>query len=156
MTGDPRLVRALLACYPHRWRREYGDEYAQLLCDLRAHRRPGLVVDSLRGALRARLHEGGPLMPTRSPMTTAVWAAGLFTVAGMGFQKLTEDFTGVAGTVYALLVGAAALALLALVAAAAPTAVALLRGRETRAPGGTWPSRSPAPPPGTASCARPW
>jgi drug/metabolite transporter (DMT)-like permease len=130
VTGDPRLVRALLGCYPAGWRRRYGDEYAQLLLDLRVHRRPTLIVDSLRGALRAQLSQGGPLMPTRSPMTTAVWAAGLFTVAGIGFQKLAE---GVTSTGYPLLVGAAAVALLALVAAAAPTALALLRGRDTAA-----------------------
>ncbi|GIF47274.1 hypothetical protein DFJ67_6908 [Asanoa ferruginea] len=128
MTGDPRLVRALLACYPAGWRQRYGDEYAQLLCDLRIHRRPLLIVDSLRGALRAQLSHGGPLMSTRSPMTTAVWAAGLFTVAGIGFQKLTED-----GTAPTLVIVAAAIALLALVTAAAPTAVALLRGRDAGA-----------------------
>jgi hypothetical protein len=133
VTGDPWLVRALLACYPASWRRRYGEEYAQLLCDLRIHRRPKLIVDSLRGALGAALNQGGPLMSTRSPMTTAIWAAGLFTVAGIGFQKLAEDFTGVAGSVYPLLIAAAAVALLALVAAAAPTAVALLRGRDTGA-----------------------
>jgi hypothetical protein len=124
MTGDPRLVRALLACYPADWRRRYGDEYAQLLCDLRIHQRPRLIVDSLWGALRAQLCQGGRLMSTHSPMTLAVWAAGLFTVAGIGFQKLAEDLTGVAGTVHMLLIGAAMVALLALIAAAAPTAVA--------------------------------
>ena len=41
MTGDPRLVRALVACYPARWRTRYGDEYAQLLSDLNIARRPG-------------------------------------------------------------------------------------------------------------------
>jgi hypothetical protein len=133
VTGDPRLVRALLACYPASWRRRYGDEYAQMLCDLRIHRRPALVVDSMRGAVHARLRQGGRLMSTRSPMTTAVWATGLFTVAGIGFQKLAEDLTGVADSLYTLLIAAAAVALLALVAAAAPTAVALLRGHDTAA-----------------------
>jgi hypothetical protein len=133
VTGDPWLVRALLACYPVGWRRRYGEEYAQLLCDLRVHRRPALIVDSLRGALHSQRNQGGPLVSTRSPMTTAVWATGLFTVAGIGFQKLAEDFAGVTGAVYPLLIGAAAVALLALVAAAAPTAVALLRGRDAGA-----------------------
>jgi hypothetical protein len=133
VTGDPRLVRALLACYPESWRRRYGQEYAQLLCDLGVHRRPRLIVNSLRGAWDAQLTEGGLRMSTHSPMSTAVWATGLFTVAGIGFQKLSEDLTGVAGTVYTLLVAAAAVALLALVAAAAPTAAALLRGRDTGA-----------------------
>jgi hypothetical protein len=130
VSGDVRLVRALVACYPAGWRRRYGDEYAQLLCDLRIHRRPALIVDSLRGAVRAY---GGVLMTRYSPMTIAVWAAGLFTVAGIGFAKLAEDFTGLGSGMYALLVAAAAVALLALVAAAAPTAVALLRGRDAGA-----------------------
>ncbi|GAA5194049.1 hypothetical protein GCM10023322_57490 [Rugosimonospora acidiphila] len=132
MTGDPWLVRALLACYPPAWRRRYGDEYAQLLCDLRIHRRPRLIVNSLAGAIHTQLSQGG-LMSSRSPMTTAIWATGLFTVAGIGFQRLAEDFTGVAGIAYPLLIAAAGVALLALVAAAAPTAVALLRGRDTGA-----------------------
>jgi DNA-binding MarR family transcriptional regulator len=68
VTGDPRLVRALVACCPTGWRRQYGDEYAQLLCDLRAHRRPALIVDSLYGAVRAH---GGVLMNHNAPMTAA-------------------------------------------------------------------------------------
>jgi hypothetical protein len=124
------LVRALVACYPAAWRRRYGDEYAQLLCDLRVHRRPALIADSLRGAVRAH---GGALMAGDSPMTVVVWAAGLFTVAGIGFAKLAEDSSGRGGGMYALLVAAAAVALLALVAAAAPSAAALLRGRDAGA-----------------------
>jgi hypothetical protein len=130
VSGDVRLVRALVACYPAGWRRRYGDEYAQLLCDLRIHRRPALIVDSLCGAVRAY---GGVLMARYSPMTIAVWATGLFTVAGIAFAKLAEDFSGVGGGMYALLVAAAAVALLALVAAAVPSAVALLRGRDAGA-----------------------
>ena len=130
MTGDRRLVRALVACYPSGWRRRYGDEYAQLLCDLRIHRRPALIVNSLCGAVRAY---GGVFMNRDAPMTTVVWAAGLFTLAGIGFAKLAEDFSDRARGPYLLLVAAAAVALLALVAAAAPSAVALLRGRDTGA-----------------------
>jgi predicted membrane protein len=130
VTGDPRLVRTLLACYPAGWRQQYGDEYAQLLCDLRIARRPALIVDSLRGAVRAH---GGVLMSSRSPMTVTVWATGLFTVAGIGFEKLSEDFNGIAGGIYTLVVAAAAVTLLALVIAAGPTASALLRGRDTGA-----------------------
>jgi hypothetical protein len=130
VSGDVRLVRALVACYPPGWRERYGDEYAQLLGDLCVHRRPALILDSLRGAVRAH---GGVLMARHSPMTVAVWAAGLFTVAGIGFAKLAEDFTGRGGGPYAVLVVASAVALLALVAAAAPSAVALLRGRDAGA-----------------------
>jgi hypothetical protein len=130
MIGDPRLVRALLACYPRRWRHRYGDEYAQLLCDLNVARRPVLILDSLRGAVRAH---GGGFMSYRSPLAHAVWATGLFTVAGIGFEKLSEDVTDVATGTYALVVVAAAIALVALVVAATPTAAALLRGRDAGA-----------------------
>jgi hypothetical protein len=127
VSRDVRLVRALVACYPLDWRRRYGEEYAQLLCDLHVHRRPALIVDSVRGAVRAH---GRVLMSSSSPMTIVVWSAGLFTVAGIGFAKLAEDVTGHGGGMFALLAAAAAAALLALVAAAAPSAVALLRGRD--------------------------
>ena len=130
VSGDARLVRALVACYPAGWRRRYGDEYAQLLCDLRIHRRPGLIADSLRGAVRAH---GGVLMRNAAPMTVAVWAAGLFTVAGIGFAKLAEDFDGAGRTAYTMMVLLAGVTLLALVAAAAPSGLALLRGRDAGA-----------------------
>ena len=130
MSGDARLVRALVACYPAGWRRRYGDEYAQLLCDLRIHRRPALIVDSLRGAVRAH---GGVLMRNAAPMTVAVWATGLFTVAGIGFAKLAEDFDGAGRTAYTMMVLLAGVTLLALVAAAAPSGIALLRGRDAGA-----------------------
>jgi hypothetical protein len=130
MTGDPRLVRALLACYPAAWRHRYGDEYAELLGDLNISHRPALIADSLRGAVRAY---GGAFMSTRPPMTVTIWATGLFTVAGIGFQKLSEDLQGIAGGAYTIVVAAAAVALLALIIAAAPTAAVLLRGRNTRA-----------------------
>jgi hypothetical protein len=126
VSGDVRLVRALVACYPAGWRRRYGDEYAELLCDLRVHRRPLLVLDSLFGAVRAH---GGVVMSGRSPMTAVVWAAALFTLAGIGFAKLAEDFTGDAGGTYGALVAGAVVALLALAAAAAPTAAAMIRGQ---------------------------
>ncbi len=130
MSGDTRLVRALVACYPVAWRRRYGAEYAQLLCDLRVQRRPGLIVDSLCGAVRAY---GGAVMGEGSPTTAVVWAAGLFAVAGTGFAKLAEDFTGRSSGSYVLLVAASAVVLLALAAVLAPTAVALLRSRGTGA-----------------------
>jgi hypothetical protein len=130
VSADPRLVRALVACYPAGWRRRYGDEYAQLLCDSRVDRRPALIVDSLRGAVRA---QGGVVMAGASPMTVVVWAAGLFTVAGIGFAKLAEGVTGPGDGPYAVLVAAASVALLALAAAAAPSAAALLHGRDAGA-----------------------
>jgi hypothetical protein len=130
MSGELRLVRTLVACYPPGWRRRYGDEYTQLLYDLRVHRRPALILDSLLGAVRAH---GGVLMSSRSPMTVVVWATGLFTVAGIGFAKLSEDFTGHAAGMHALVAAAAAVALLAVAAGAAPAALALLRGHDNGA-----------------------
>jgi hypothetical protein len=130
VTGDVRLVRALVACYPATWRRRYGEEYAQLLCDLRVQRRPALIIDSLCGAARAY---GGVVMTKASPITVAIWASGLFTVAGIGFAKLADDFTAQAPGSYALLVAAAAVALLALIAAALPTALSMLHGRDAGA-----------------------
>ncbi|TQS43362.1 hypothetical protein [Cryptosporangium phraense] len=127
---DTTLVRLLVACYPAGWRRRYGDEYAQLLTDLRIHRRPALVLDSLRGAALAH---GGVLMTGRSPLDLVVWATGLFVVAGLGFEKIAEDVAGHGGPLYAVLGIAAAVALLALAAASAPTAIALVRGRDAGA-----------------------
>lgn len=141
MSGDSRLVRGLLRCYPSRWRRRYGDEYVALLCDVVAdapwRRRPLIVVNVLRGALDARVHSfGGADMTSRSPLTTAIWATGLFTVAGIGFQKLSEDAAGARVTghpsiiwSFALIVIGAAVALAAIVTAAAPAAIAITRGR---------------------------
>ncbi|MFC0004072.1 hypothetical protein [Micromonospora siamensis] len=129
MSGDGRLVRTLVACYPARWRRRYGEEYAQLLCDLRVHRHAGLILDSLLGAVRAH---GGVLMSEGSPTTAVVWAVGLFTVAGLGFAKLAEDVGGRAGGAYALLVVAAVVALSASVLATAPAALAAVRADRRR------------------------
>ncbi|WP_425956765.1 hypothetical protein [Xylanimonas sp. McL0601] len=131
MTRDPKLVQALLACYPQGWRRRYSAEYAQLLRDLRVQRHPLLIVDSLRGAARARMDSEELLMSTtRSPMATAVWAAGIFAVAVIGFQKLAEDTA--AGGLWGFLAVAAVVALLALAVAAAPAALALLHGEQPR------------------------
>ncbi|SCE91783.1 hypothetical protein [Micromonospora mirobrigensis] len=126
MSSDARLVRALVGCYPPVWRRRYGEEYAQLLCDMQVHRRPRLVADSLLGAARAH---GGALMSGRPSFALPVWAAALFAAAGIGFAKLAEDLSGVATTAHAAVIVAAAVALLALAVAAAPAAAALVPGR---------------------------
>jgi hypothetical protein len=137
------MIRALLSCYPRAWRTRYGDEYAVLLADLLAEaspmRRPALVVDILRGAFDARIHPGGPRMFFRTPVTAAIWAAGLFTVAGLGFQKMNED-VGIAGhpgiaVAFVTLICAATIALGALVVAALPALAAMVRGRSV----GAWP-----------------
>jgi hypothetical protein len=146
VSGDPLLVRGLLRCYPSRWRHRYGDEYVALLCDVVAAepwwRCPNLIVNVLRGALDARVHPfGGAVMTSRSPLTVAIWATGLFTVAGIGFQKLSEDAVSTTvtghpsiGWSFVLMLIFATIALAAIVTAAAPAAVAIVRGRWR----GTW------------------
>jgi len=92
MSGDLRLVRALVACYPAGWRRRYGEEYQIVRASSGIHRHPGMVFDSLRGAVRAH---GGALMTDPSPTTVLVWAAGLFTVAGifgLGFSGIITAY----------------------------------------------------------------
>jgi hypothetical protein len=127
---DSRLVRVLVACYPAEWRRRYGPEYAALLSDsLPAASRTGLALNSLRGAAGAHLTRFGVAM--RSPVATAIWAAGLFTAGGIAFQKLSEHVSG-AG-VRAVFVLAAAVALAGVVAIAVPALIAMIRGRTTGA-----------------------
>ncbi|BCJ47619.1 hypothetical protein GCM10010168_19770 [Actinoplanes ianthinogenes] len=122
---DSLLIRALVACYPAGWRDRYGEEYAQLLADLRVHRRPALILNSLLGSVRAH---GG-----EASMTKLIWAAGLFTVAGIGFAKLAEDDADAGHGMDILLVTAAAVASTAVLTAVLPDAVALLRARDARA-----------------------
>ncbi|WP_158273838.1 hypothetical protein [Micromonospora sp. RP3T] len=69
-----------------------------------------------------------------SPLALPVWSAALFTAAGIGFAKLTEDFSRIAATARITMVIASAMALLALATAAAPVAAVLVRGRA----GGAW------------------
>jgi hypothetical protein len=144
---DPMLVRILVRCYPRGWRARYGDEYASLLCDAFAAtartRRPLLVVNAVRGALDARVYSiGGAFVSVRSSLTDVIWAVALFTVAGIAFQRLTDDpaITAAAdrhpgvGWSFTALVAGAVIALAAMVAMAMPAALTLLRGRRDR----TW------------------
>jgi hypothetical protein len=143
MNGEPRLVRWLVACYPAVWRERYGEEFASVLSDsLTAspvYRLPAFLTNVLYGAVDARLNPEGPFMSerVRVSLVTAVWAAGLFGVAGAGFQKVTEypdlkeaaDQHVAVGWSYDVLLAAAALALLALVLVAAAAAMGLVRQR---------------------------
>jgi len=139
MSRDPLLVRVLVATYPTSWRHTYGPEYAALLTDMLGpapwFRRPAIIANVLRGATDARLRSrGGTTMTNRAPLSPAIWATGLFTIAGIAFQKLTEDqgptdHSGLVRVAFDLLLGSAGLALLTIVIAALPTALALARGR---------------------------
>jgi hypothetical protein len=142
VTADPVLVRSLLRCYPARWRRRYGEEYASVLSDCLTTAsglaKAALLADIVRGALDARLKPEGALMSERArvPIATAVWAAGLFGLAGASYQKLTEypelqeaaEQHAVVGLSYNALRVTAVVALVFLLLAAVPPAAALLRG----------------------------
>jgi hypothetical protein len=70
----------------------------------------------------------------RSPLTAAIWATGLFTVAGIGFQRISEHVGGTAvRAAFVVLVVAALVGLAAIVAVAVPALLAMLRGRSAAA-----------------------
>jgi len=98
MTRDPLPVRAVLGLYPRRWRDRYGEEYAALLADLLAcssrRARLGVLVNATTGAADAHFRPPGGMPMTdriRGSLGVAVCALVVFTIAGAGFQKMTED-----------------------------------------------------------------
>jgi hypothetical protein len=95
---DPIFVRVVLGLYPPRWRDRYGEEFASLLTEMAAASswpaRAGLIADAASGALDARLNSPGSRnMPDRirGSIAVAACAVVVFTIAGAGFQKMTED-----------------------------------------------------------------
>jgi hypothetical protein len=98
---DPLFARTVISLYPRGWRDRYGEEFATLLTDMAAAARwparARLVIDAASGALDARLNPslpaGGRLMPDRIRRAVAAVACAVvaFTIAGGGFQKMTED-----------------------------------------------------------------
>jgi hypothetical protein len=76
----------------------------------------------------------------RAPLSTVTWAAALFTAAGLGFQRLTDDPSvtlaadrrPLIGAALIVLVVAAAIALAGVVALALPSAIALVRAPDRR------------------------
>jgi hypothetical protein len=100
-------------------------------------RRTALVANVVYGAIDARVNREGPFMSerVRVPIVMAVWAAGLFGIAGVGFQKLTEypelreaasEHVAV-GASYNVLRVVAAVAVAALLVAVVPPVVSLLK-----------------------------
>jgi hypothetical protein len=94
---DPLLVRAMLGCYPPRWRERYGEEFAALLIDLTAGApwaaRIRLVADAIGGGVHARLHvPEGRILPERIRGSIAVAActAMVFAAAIVGLAKMRE------------------------------------------------------------------
>ncbi|MDQ6725309.1 MAG: hypothetical protein M3066_03960 [Actinomycetota bacterium] len=137
-----RLVHLLVRLHPPGWRRRYGAEFAGVVEAALADgtRRGRLIVDVARGAVDARLHpsltEGSsPTASLRGAASTAFCAFIAFVIAGMGFQKMTEDpsFSAAAHAhpalawSYRLVVGGAVLAGAAIAVAALPVAVAVAR-----------------------------
>jgi hypothetical protein len=142
-----RLARLGLALYPLAYRRRYGAEMEALVEDQGAS--PRVLADLLRGALRAHLRpepglreQLGPDDRLRLGLSSILLCWVVFSAAGLGLYKTTEDhrFTRVADAHG--LVGAAhtAIQVLALLAAAAVAigaapliALALRQARDRRA-----------------------
>lgn len=121
-----RLARLALALYPLAYRRRYGEEMAALVED--AGPSPRVVADLLRGAVSAHLRpapgmarELGPDDRLRLGLSSILLCWVLFSAAGLGLYKTTEDHAFTMAADSHGLLGAAHLAvqLLALVAAAA-------------------------------------
>jgi hypothetical protein len=142
-----RLARLALALYPLAYRRRYGEEMGALIEDAGAS--PRAIADLLRGALRAHLRpapgierELGPDDRVRLGLSSILLCWVLFSVAGLGLYKTTEDHGfGASGHAHRLFDAAhlaiqilAAGAAAAVVIGAAPLVVAALRqGRDRRA-----------------------
>src|SRR5690242_20079339 len=128
-----------LRFYPPAWRARYGEELASVI-ESSSSALPFLLLDVLRGALDAHLHpelvaERGLNMPARLRSSEiAVFAAFIASVvAGIGFQKSSEDIMKVDGSqttlgiTYLLVEIGAVVALLAVLAGGVPIALAALR-----------------------------
>jgi hypothetical protein len=141
-----RLARLALALYPLAYRRRYGDEMEALIEDSGSS--PAAVADLLRGALRAHLRpapgiegELGAGDRLRLGLSSILLCWVLFTVAGLGLYKTTEEHAFDSSSRHQLLGSAhlaievlAILAAAAVVLGAAPLVVAALRqARDRRA-----------------------
>jgi hypothetical protein len=136
----------LLGLYPPAWRARYGDELAALLEAMSADGRVPLPVrlDVAFGAARERLRAAGlrgdgvpPAERMRAGVLLVLCAWALAVVGGAIVQKTAEHHhgTGLSAAAFAALVAAACVAgllVLATIAAAVPSLVALLRA-------GGWP-----------------
>ena len=130
----------LLRLYPKTWRERYGDEFAALLEQCRLS--PMMLCDVLLGALDARTEPqdttGRILQMIERPRRTAITvfcAYIAFVVAGMGYQKMTEDVVKARigdahpaiGVSFLIVEIGAAVALLAVLAGGLPIAYTALR-----------------------------
>ncbi len=115
MNPDPldpvRLVRGLLRLYPAGWRARFADEFAAVLVAVladggagRRGGRPRVVRDVVVGAVDAHVHRS--FAPERKPVPdrvrtsaqVAFCAFAVFCLAGVGFEKMTEDLRFQAAT----------------------------------------------------------
>jgi hypothetical protein len=140
MRVNVKPVGWLLRLYPPSWRKRYGEEFVALLEQCQPS--PMLLFDVALGALDARIAPqdmtGRILKMIDRPRRTAITvfcAYIAFVVAGMGFQKMTEEpnKAGFAraypaiGISFTVVEVGAAVALLAVVAGGLPIAYAALR-----------------------------
>lgn len=88
-----RVAAALCRLYPPSWRERYGEEYADVLGELRLT--PHAVVDVFRGALDAWASPNGLVLRGRARLrasVSVVWSAWIVLAAGaLIFGQSTED-----------------------------------------------------------------
>ena len=135
-----RLLRHATVLYPAAWRRRYGDEFEALLDETPPT--PRVLFDIAVAAVDAHLNPTAPLrrwpfMFERLRASELAVFAGwvLFVVAGLGFNKMTEDgafaaaggANPVVGLAYDTAGFGAAASLLAVAAAGVPIAWAIAR-----------------------------
>lgn len=140
-----RLARFALALYPLAYRRRYGKEMEALVEDAGAS--PRAVADLLRGALLAHLRpelgleeQLGPDDRLRLGLSSILLCWVVFSAAGLGLYKTTEDhpFTrladahGLVGAVHTAIQVLALLAAAAVAVGAAPLIVLALRQARDR------------------------
>jgi len=140
-TQHSTWVKGALHLFPAAWQDRYGAEFGALLDETRAT--PRVLFDVLVAAVDAHVHPTGPrrrwpLMIERLRLSELVVFASwvVFVVAGLAFQRMTEEFPllttsyfgGPAVVVaYVAIIGGAVLSLAAIALAGVPIAVAIAR-----------------------------
>ena len=136
------MHKVLLLLYPRVWRTRYEEEFLVVLA---SHPFSLFeVIDTLCGAFDAHLHpcfgtatmslseRMGQMLSTLRGSLLAIFCAYVgFLLAGVGFQKMTEDAvfrsSGIAGLSFHLVAIGAVVALLAMLAGSLPIAIAVIK-----------------------------
>ena len=135
-----RWTSIALRLFPDAWQERFGAEFGALLDQTPPT--PRVLFDVVVAAVDAHVHPTGPrrrwpLMIERLRISELVvfasWVA--FVVAGLAFQRLTEDgplgaarqFQGTIAIAYAAIIGGAVVSLGAIAVAGIPIAVAIAR-----------------------------